>query len=294
MDDHSVVHHIFCSAQSFKGKPELDIESSESLARIILDAMYEATVYAARHIYETTGNNKLFLSLVGVGVFKNKNEWIISAIHRAIGIAQTKQFGLDIYIIDYLGTTYDVLYPIIWDTPEHTYYNMYRNNGMLLPNTIYALSKYNSVSSYGILSQCIFWTIKRKKNDKLDFAEIKKLFKNYGIPACIRGIVIGKDGKETKEPKTVSLRGMDDRTEDFNIFKNLVYDALTAIDIDPLTTTLSSKFIQDIRNYIKHNILAVPVHILKPLDELIVRPQIIYGSIDGKQQTKNPNPWSWS
>ena len=53
-------------------------------AKLILDATYEATFFASLINYEKTGNDKLFLTLVGGGVFGNKMEWISDAIKKSI------------------------------------------------------------------------------------------------------------------------------------------------------------------------------------------------------------------
>jgi len=53
-------------------------------AKLILEATYEATFYAALINYEKTGNENLFLTLVGGGVFGNKLEWIIDAIRKSV------------------------------------------------------------------------------------------------------------------------------------------------------------------------------------------------------------------
>ena len=53
-------------------------------AKLILEATYEATFYAALINFERTGNDKLFLTLVGGGVFGNKIEWITDAIRKSI------------------------------------------------------------------------------------------------------------------------------------------------------------------------------------------------------------------
>ncbi|MGK0365178.1 MAG: hypothetical protein ACI85O_002243 [Saprospiraceae bacterium] len=68
-------------------------------AQLILEASYEATFFAALKNYEETGNNRVFLTLVGGGVFGNHSEWIFSAIRRSLKIfADTP---LDIAIVSY-------------------------------------------------------------------------------------------------------------------------------------------------------------------------------------------------
>ena len=49
----------------------------EKFARFILEATYEATLYAALQNFKKTNNNHLYLTLVGGGVFGKKIEWIL-------------------------------------------------------------------------------------------------------------------------------------------------------------------------------------------------------------------------
>ncbi|MEM6377973.1 MAG: hypothetical protein AAF705_07155 [Bacteroidota bacterium] len=81
------------------GYSEQAIDLWESLAHLVLDATYEATFWAAIENYHNTGNNKVFLTLVGGGVFGNDFSWIFSAIVKAV-----KKFShqpLDVYLVSY-------------------------------------------------------------------------------------------------------------------------------------------------------------------------------------------------
>jgi hypothetical protein len=68
-------------------------------ARLVLEASYEATICAAILNSVRNGNNKLFLTLLGGGVFRNDIEWIIGAIQRTLTIYRNA--ALDIYIVSY-------------------------------------------------------------------------------------------------------------------------------------------------------------------------------------------------
>ena len=68
-------------------------------AKLILEASYEATICAAIMNSEKTGNNKLFLTLLGGGVFGNETDWIIGAIRRALVLY--KDANLDVAIVSY-------------------------------------------------------------------------------------------------------------------------------------------------------------------------------------------------
>jgi hypothetical protein len=48
--------------------------------------MREATLCAAALNAERTGNNRVFLTLLGGGAFGNRVEWIVGAIRRALGL----------------------------------------------------------------------------------------------------------------------------------------------------------------------------------------------------------------
>jgi len=56
----------------------------EKFARLVLEASYEATLWAAVLNFAMTGNNRVYLTLLGGGAFGNDDEWIIAAIERAL------------------------------------------------------------------------------------------------------------------------------------------------------------------------------------------------------------------
>jgi hypothetical protein len=68
-------------------------------AQLVLDAAYEATLAAAVVNAVNTGNNKVFLTLLGGGAFGNRTEWITSAISRALQLYQ--HYSLDVQIVSY-------------------------------------------------------------------------------------------------------------------------------------------------------------------------------------------------
>ena len=71
----------------------------EGFAQIILEASYEATICAAILNYLNSGNNKLFLTLIGGGVFGNEPDWILGAIRRAVDLY--KHVNLDVAIVSH-------------------------------------------------------------------------------------------------------------------------------------------------------------------------------------------------
>ena len=70
----------------------------EPLARLVLEAAYEATIYAAIH-HGPDKSPKVVLTALGGGVFGNKNEWIADAIVAALG--KFSNAGLDVVINEY-------------------------------------------------------------------------------------------------------------------------------------------------------------------------------------------------
>ena len=71
----------------------------EPFARLVLEASYEATLHAALINAHATGNNRVFLTLLGGGVFGNKTEWIVDAIETSLH--WFRDSGLDIRIVSY-------------------------------------------------------------------------------------------------------------------------------------------------------------------------------------------------
>jgi hypothetical protein len=68
-------------------------------AKLILDAAYEATLSAVVLNAAQTGNPAIFLTLLGGGVFGNRESWITGAIERAY--QRHLNHGLDIRIVSY-------------------------------------------------------------------------------------------------------------------------------------------------------------------------------------------------
>lgn len=91
------VTQCYCSAISC-GYTNIPIKLWEPLARIILEANYEATIWAAAINRLLGGSKDVFLTFVGGGVFKNELEWITDAIGRAIVIAKKYNLDLNIHI----------------------------------------------------------------------------------------------------------------------------------------------------------------------------------------------------
>ena len=68
----------------------------EDFARLVLRASYEATICAAILNSQSTGSNRVFLTLLGGGVFGNRIEWITEAITRALKLYKDCDLGVAI------------------------------------------------------------------------------------------------------------------------------------------------------------------------------------------------------
>lgn len=92
------VTQVYCSALpvAYNRQPA---HLFEPLARLVLDATYEATLRAAAETRVASGNPTVFLTLVGGGVFGNRTAWILDAIQRALDTVPDA--GLDVAIVSY-------------------------------------------------------------------------------------------------------------------------------------------------------------------------------------------------
>jgi hypothetical protein len=94
------VTQVFCSALpvAYVGG---DPQEWEPLARLVLDAAYEATLAAAAHSGAASGNRTVYLSLVGAGAFGNPVTWVVDALRRAVRLH--RDAGLDVRMVSYGG-----------------------------------------------------------------------------------------------------------------------------------------------------------------------------------------------
>jgi hypothetical protein len=100
-ENHQLVSQAYCAALPV-AYSDVQPEYWETFARMILEATYEATFYAALANYERNGNNKAFLTLVGGGAFGNKTEWITDALGRTI--QKFANTPLDMRMVSYGGS----------------------------------------------------------------------------------------------------------------------------------------------------------------------------------------------
>mgnify|MGYP007059384553 FL=1 len=72
-------------------------------AQLVLEAAYEATLYAGIVNWSENGSNRLFLTLLGGGAFGNRDSWILAAIGRALRVCA--EIPLDVSIVSYGSST---------------------------------------------------------------------------------------------------------------------------------------------------------------------------------------------
>jgi hypothetical protein len=96
------VTQVFCSALpiAYAGG---DPARWEPLARLVLDAAYEATLAAAVPVAAASGNPAVYLTLLGAGAFGNPLPWVLSALERAVGVHHAA--GLDVRVVSYAWPT---------------------------------------------------------------------------------------------------------------------------------------------------------------------------------------------
>lgn len=93
-----VVSQAYCSAMPV-AYTDHSPDAWAPFAILILEAAYEATICAAIENASRTGNNRLYLTLLGGGAFGNETTWILNAIYRAISLY--KDCGLDVALVSY-------------------------------------------------------------------------------------------------------------------------------------------------------------------------------------------------
>jgi hypothetical protein len=98
LDEHRLVSQVFCSALPV-AYMKVQAERCEPLARLVLEATYEATLCAAVLNVARGASNTVLLTRVGGGVFGNDARWIDAAIERALGLAENS--GLDVRFVQY-------------------------------------------------------------------------------------------------------------------------------------------------------------------------------------------------
>lgn len=76
-------------------------------ASLVLEAAYEATMWAAVLNAQRGASNVVFLTLLGGGAFGNQSGWIDAALRRALGMI--REFSLDVRIVSYGPPSREIL-----------------------------------------------------------------------------------------------------------------------------------------------------------------------------------------
>jgi hypothetical protein len=92
------VTQAYCSALSVGYAGVGPASVWQPFAQLILDAAYEATLWAAVVNEQRTGVKDVFLTLVGGGVFRNEFEWISAAIGRAVSLLRAAGADLKVHV----------------------------------------------------------------------------------------------------------------------------------------------------------------------------------------------------
>jgi len=89
---------VYCSGVpvAYSG---ISAEQWEPFGKMILEATYEATFLAAVNNMNKGGSNKLYLTLVGGGVFGNPDSWLYDAI--MMNLKKFADSGLDVKFVSY-------------------------------------------------------------------------------------------------------------------------------------------------------------------------------------------------
>ena len=93
-----LVSQLFCSALPV-AYTNIQKTHWEALSVLVLEAAYEATMWAAVLNAWRGTSNVVFLTLLGGGAFGNRTTWIYSAIHRALKLVS--EFDLEVKLVSF-------------------------------------------------------------------------------------------------------------------------------------------------------------------------------------------------
>lgn len=93
-----IVSQVFCSALPV-AYSHLGRTRWEALARLVLEAAFEATLLATCIEAGEGGSNRVLLTRLGGGAFGNDDQWIDDAIERALQIVENA--GLDLLLVHF-------------------------------------------------------------------------------------------------------------------------------------------------------------------------------------------------
>jgi hypothetical protein len=93
-----LVSQVFCSALPV-AYTRIPSDRWQAFATLVLEAAYEATLWATALNAHRTASNVVYLTRVGGGVFGNETAWIDGAIRRALKMVAGA--GLDVRLVSY-------------------------------------------------------------------------------------------------------------------------------------------------------------------------------------------------
>jgi hypothetical protein len=97
-DQGQLVSQAFCSALPI-AYTNVPSRHWTPFASLVLEASYEATMWASVLNAQRGASNIVLLTLLGGGAFGNESEWIIDAMRRAMGVVSS--FDIDARIVSY-------------------------------------------------------------------------------------------------------------------------------------------------------------------------------------------------
>ncbi|WP_446011658.1 hypothetical protein [Candidatus Electrothrix sp.] len=93
-----LVSQAYCSALPV-AYSAFSVDLWQPFAQLVLEASYEATICAAILNRESTGNNDVYLTLIGGGAFGNETDWIIEAIQRVLTLYA--DYAINVIMVSY-------------------------------------------------------------------------------------------------------------------------------------------------------------------------------------------------
>jgi hypothetical protein len=101
-----LVSQAFCSALpvAYTGVPS---RHWRSFASLVLEAAYEATMWAAALNAQRGASNIALLTFLGGGAFGNESDWIVDAMRRALGVVSS--FDIDARIVSYGAPSREII-----------------------------------------------------------------------------------------------------------------------------------------------------------------------------------------
>jgi hypothetical protein len=100
------VSQVFCSALPVAYSP-VPSASWQPFASLVLEAAYEATMWATVLNAQRGASNVVFLTLLGGGAFGNNTRWIDAAMRRALELIRS--FSIDVRLVSYGAPSKELL-----------------------------------------------------------------------------------------------------------------------------------------------------------------------------------------